>query len=162
ERRHHLRELRAAMVGGADGDHRETKRAQLHRRRACAENARAPPRPGARLHRGTQRAADRGDAAGADRDRGTPLNGTSTISAGGPSRRSRPGPAAGRGALLVALALMLGACSSSLLTAGAPPAGLPGMPRQAQQSPQAPPTPTQREHQRILAAYNGAYDDPKL
>ena len=35
-----------------------------------------------------------------------------------------------------------------------------GAPKQAQQ--QQAPIPTQREHQRILAAYNGAYEDPKL
>src|SRR5262249_18426070 len=38
---------------------------------------------------------------------------------------------------------------------------VPGPPPEAQQQPQ-PPAPTSREHQRILAAYNGAYDDPKL
>jgi predicted Zn-dependent protease len=61
----------------------------------------------------------------------------------------------------VALALLLAGCSSALLSIGAPPGSLPEAPRQAQQQPQ-PPAPTSREHQRILAAYNGAYDDPKL
>src|SRR5260370_2462503 len=60
-----------------------------------------------------------------------------------------------------ALALLLAGCSSALLSIGAPPGSLPEAPRQAQQQPQ-PPAPTSREHQRILAAYNGAYDDPKL
>ena len=60
-----------------------------------------------------------------------------------------------------ALALLLASCSSALLSIGAPPGSLPEAPRQAQQQPQ-PPAPTSREHQRILAAYNGAYDDPKL
>src|SRR5262249_46800656 len=60
-----------------------------------------------------------------------------------------------------AFALLLAGCSSSLLSIGAPPGSLPEAPRQAQQQPQ-PPAPTSREHQRILAAYNGAYDDPKL
>lgn len=60
-----------------------------------------------------------------------------------------------------ALALLLSGCSSALLSIGAPPGSLPEAPRQAQQQPQ-PPAPTSREHQRILAAYNGAYDDPKL
>jgi predicted Zn-dependent protease len=76
---------------------------------------------------------------------------------------------AGRGlapALLTFLGLALAGCSSSILSVGAPPAGLPGMARPAQQSgvaqQQEPPTPTSREHQRILAAYNGAYDDPRL
>ncbi|MGA7490516.1 MAG: M48 family metalloprotease [Xanthobacteraceae bacterium] len=62
--------------------------------------------------------------------------------------------------LIVALGLALAGCSSSLLSVGAPPGSLPEAPRQAQQR-QAP-VPNQREHQRILAAYNGAYDDPKL
>ncbi|HEY7664540.1 MAG TPA: M48 family metalloprotease, partial [Xanthobacteraceae bacterium] len=62
-------------------------------------------------------------------------------------------------ALLAVLSLALGGCSSSLLTAGAPPGSLPLPPRPAQQ--QAP-IPNQREHQRILAAYNGQYDDPQL
>jgi predicted Zn-dependent protease len=58
--------------------------------------------------------------------------------------------------------LLLAGCSSSLLTAGAPPGSLPGIvARQVQQQPQAP-APTSREHQRILTAYNGAYEDPKL
>ena len=64
-------------------------------------------------------------------------------------------------AALAVVALLLAGCSSSLLTAGAPPGSLPGIVRQMQQQPQAP-APTSREHQRILAAYNGAYEDPKL
>jgi predicted Zn-dependent protease len=62
------------------------------------------------------------------------------------------------------LGLALVGCSSSILSVGAPPAGLPGAPPPSQtaEAPQAPPTPTSREHQRILAAYNGAYDDSKL
>jgi predicted Zn-dependent protease len=75
----------------------------------------------------------------------------------------RPGHAAAgyRLALIAVLGLALAGCSSSLLSIGAPPGALPGGPKQAQQQ-QQPPVPTQREHQRILAAYNGAYDDPKL
>ena len=61
---------------------------------------------------------------------------------------------------IAALALVLGGCSSSLLSHGAPTASLPEAPRQAQE--QRAPVPNQREHERILAAYNGAYDDPKL
>ncbi len=64
-------------------------------------------------------------------------------------------------ALVAVLGLALAGCSSSLLSIGAPPASLPEAPRQAQQQQQAP-IPNQREHQRILAAYNGAYDDPRL
>ena len=57
--------------------------------------------------------------------------------------------------------LALAGCSSSLLSVGAPPGALPEAPRQVQQQAQqsAPPS---REHQRILAAYNGAYEDAKL
>lgn len=62
--------------------------------------------------------------------------------------------------LVAALGLALAGCSSSLLTVGAPPGSLPEAPRRAQQ--QQAPVPNQREHQRILAAYNGAYDDPNL
>jgi len=64
-------------------------------------------------------------------------------------------------ALLAVLALVLAGCSSSLLTAGAPPGALPEAPRLAQPQQQNPP-PNAREHQRILAAYNGAYEDPQL
>jgi len=64
-------------------------------------------------------------------------------------------------ALLAVLALALAGCSSSLLTAGAPPGALPEAPRLAQPQQQNPP-PNTREHQRILAAYNGAYEDPQL
>jgi predicted Zn-dependent protease len=67
-----------------------------------------------------------------------------------------------RGGAVLALALLLGGCSSSLLSVGAPPSALPGAPAEAQQQQTQLPAPTQREHQRILAAYNGSYDDPKL
>jgi len=63
--------------------------------------------------------------------------------------------------LFAVLALVLAGCSSSLLTAGAPPGSLPEAPRQVQPQQQSP-APNSREHQRILAAYNGAYEDPKL
>jgi predicted Zn-dependent protease len=70
-----------------------------------------------------------------------------------------------RGCKLAALALavlapVLAGCSSALLSAGGPPAALPQAPTQAQQAPPA--GPAQREHLRILAAYNGSYEDPKL
>ncbi len=64
-------------------------------------------------------------------------------------------------ALLAVLAVVLAGCSSSLLTAGAPPGSLPEAPRLVQPQQQNPP-PNTREHQRILAAYNGAYEDPRL
>jgi predicted Zn-dependent protease len=65
-------------------------------------------------------------------------------------------------AVLAVVASGLAGCSSSLLTAGMPPGSLPEALRQAQQQQQQARAPTSREHQRILAAYNGAYEDPKL
>ncbi len=66
-------------------------------------------------------------------------------------------------AALAAVACVLAGCSSSLLTAGLPPGSLPEAMRQAQQQQQQQArAPTSREHQRILAAYNGAYEDPNL
>jgi predicted Zn-dependent protease len=67
-------------------------------------------------------------------------------------------------ARIAAVGLTLAGCSSSLLSAGAPPGSLPSLPelpRQAQPQQQMPAS-TQREHQRILAAYGGAYEDSKL
>ena len=83
-----------------------------------------------------------------------------------PSRRQARGATGSRIALIAALAASLAGCSSAaLMSIGAPPGTMPGVmpeaPRVAQQAP--PPTgPALREHQRILAAYNGAYEDPKL
>jgi predicted Zn-dependent protease len=58
------------------------------------------------------------------------------------------------------LAPVLAGCSSvALLSAGGPPASLPQAARQAKETP---PDPAQREHQRILAAYNGPYEDARL
>ena len=57
--------------------------------------------------------------------------------------------------------LALAGCSSSLLSVGVPPGSLPQAPRPAQQQAQQS-SPPPREHQRILAAYNGAYEDAKL
>ena len=76
-----------------------------------------------------------------------------------------PGPRCRRLALVVVFGLALAGCSSSLLSVGAPPGSLPEAQRQLQQQQPRPPQPssaTPREHQRILAAYNGAYEDPKL
>jgi predicted Zn-dependent protease len=58
------------------------------------------------------------------------------------------------------LAFVLADCSSSLLSHGVPTASLPEAPRQAHE--QRAPVPNQREHERILAAYNGAYEDANL
>src|SRR4051794_33491404 len=63
-------------------------------------------------------------------------------------------------AVVAALAPVLAGCSSALLSAGGPPTALP---QAARQSPQQEPSgPAQREHQRILAAYGGVYEDPNL
>jgi predicted Zn-dependent protease len=62
--------------------------------------------------------------------------------------------------ICVVLALPLVACSSTLLMTDAPPASLPQVAKLKEQ-PAATAT-GDREHQRILAAYNGSYDDPKL
>jgi len=63
-------------------------------------------------------------------------------------------------AFAVALGFLLAGCSSSLLSQGAPTASLSEAPKQAQE--QQGPVPNQREHERILVAYNGAYEDAKL
>ena len=76
------------------------------------------------------------------------------------ARKRQPGDlsAGGRVALpaIVVLGLMLGGCLTSI----EPPrnAAIAGGPKETA----APQTPATREHQRILAAYNGAYDDPRL
>src|SRR5207244_10957176 len=56
---------------------------------------------------------------------------------------------------VVALGLVLAGCTAIPSTDRQ--VTLPDPPKQAEVQPA-----TQREHQRILAAYNGAYDDPKL
>jgi len=64
-------------------------------------------------------------------------------------------------ALSATFALPLMACSSTLLMTGAPPASLPQAAKLTE--PAAPVTATSdREHQRILAAYNGSYDNSHL
>ena len=62
--------------------------------------------------------------------------------------------------LCAAIALPLMGCSSTLLMTEAPPASLPQAANLKEQS--ATPATVDREHQRILAAYNGSYDDAKL
>ena len=57
----------------------------------------------------------------------------------------------------MALGLVLAGCSSTLLYTEAPTKPIRTAPPSTE-----PPSATQREHQRILAAYNGAYEDPKL
>ncbi len=65
----------------------------------------------------------------------------------------------GRLALVATAGLLLANCSSILLG----PLPQPALPS-AQQKPaeRQPPSASEREHQRILTAYNGAYDDPRL
>jgi len=72
-------------------------------------------------------------------------------------RRIR-GRAATLGAV-IAVVLTLAGCSGDRMIFGVPAAGLNGA---AQPAAAAADTPAQREHQRILAAYGGAYADPKL
>src|SRR5215472_13507903 len=72
-------------------------------------------------------------------------------------RRIR-GRAATPGAV-IAVVLTLAGCSGDRMFLGAPAAGLNGAPQTAAAVAD---TPAQREHQRILAAYGGAYADPKL
>ena len=59
--------------------------------------------------------------------------------------------------IVAGLALLLAGCSATLPT-GSTTAALPDTPKQTTEAVPA----TNREHQRILAAYNGAYDDPRL
>jgi predicted Zn-dependent protease len=68
-------------------------------------------------------------------------------------RRSAPG----RGvALALVLGLMLAGCAAAI--PGPERVGsIPAAPKEASAA-----TPTEREHQRILSAYNGAYDDPRV
>src|SRR3954468_16190838 len=132
------------------------------------------------MGRGAQRAAHRGHPPGADRDRWPELteladrivdaiekHARSRDGAARPAGRRRRMPRALHRVCTIArvgiLGLALAGCSSSLLSVGAPPGSLPSLPqppRQAQQ--QQLPASTQREHQRILAAYGGAYEDARL
>src|ERR1051326_2124947 len=76
----------------------------------------------------------------------------------GTSRRPRWRGAARALALVVMAGSLLAPCSS--LTLGRiPRAALPTDPRPAARQPV---TAADREHQRILTAYNGAYTDPRL
>ncbi|HEY1544598.1 MAG TPA: M48 family metalloprotease [Xanthobacteraceae bacterium] len=62
---------------------------------------------------------------------------------------------------LLAAALALAACSGDRFL-GDQQSVMPTAPPQTAAAPPAPSTPAEREHQRILAAYGGAYDDTKL
>ncbi len=79
----------------------------------------------------------------------------------GTSRRPERGPSSNRRAALAGIAivgLLLAGCSSVLL------GPLPQTPQinQPKQAEKKLPAASAREHQRILAAYNGAYHDPRL
>ena len=58
----------------------------------------------------------------------------------------------------IALALLLGGCLTPSTTTPQQQVSLPDPPPQRA----SPPTASQREHERILASYNGAYQDPRL
>jgi predicted Zn-dependent protease len=58
----------------------------------------------------------------------------------------------------IALGLLLGGCLTPDTTGSVRQVNLPDPPPQRA----APPTAAQREHERILASYNGAYEDPRL
>ncbi len=70
-----------------------------------------------------------------------------------PVAEARPSKSLGA---LLGLSILLAACSGSL-----PPTRSVQLPEPPKQAAEVPPA-AQREHQRILAAYGGAYDDPKL
>src|SRR6202047_2971510 len=171
KRRHDLRQLRTALVGKPHGHDRETQRARLRGRRRAAEASRtcACACVGGwriatdRASRPSGRSRSRSLSADVTAANATPevFGARRAIGAARALRRTfrfahRPSLA-----LAAAFALALGGCSSALLTAGGPPAALPQSPRQAALE-TAPTGHSQREHERILAAYNGAYDDPKL
>ena len=169
KRRHDLRELRTALVGKPHGHDRETQRARLRGRRRAAEK---PGEPARACVGGWRIATDRASRpSGRSRSR--------LLSADVTAANATPEVFGARRALDAARALRRisrsaqrleprarsrvcarpGGCSSALLTAGGPPAALPQSPRQAALE-TAPRRAPQREHERILAAYNGAYDDP--
>src|SRR5262249_31772731 len=139
----------------------QARRERLRGRRASAEKPRGSPPAGARVDRGTQRPAHRGDPPGADRDRRAQLTDLMAIVPAAVRHRKLARAGAGLPAALAAPAPRLGGCSPPLLTAGAPPGSWRGTAPPLLRPPQAA-APTSREHQRILAAYNGAYEDPKL
>src|SRR5262245_28157419 len=118
----------------------------------CGDGLRSAPGRGSR-QRGRNRSRSPSGISESAENVGARGNESRVVSAG-----RRPA----RLACAAVLALALAGCSSSILSVGAPPAGLPGAPQTQQAQRQQPPTPTSREHQRILAAYNGAYDDAKL
>src|SRR6516162_3920565 len=115
--------------------------------RSAAGRASRRPRPS----RSRSPNAD-GNTVSVERNRAAPATGT--------TRDARARSCWRRFALALAiLAPVLAGCSSALISAGGPPAALPQAARQAKAPPQSP---AQREHQRILAAYNGQYDDARL
>src|SRR5437879_4166520 len=105
------------------------------------------------MDRRTQWTADRSDPSGADRNRRFELMQASV----GWGTKSKARSWAGRFSwpAVVGLALTLAGCLAA--TAPERKVSLPEPPKEAGQ-----PAPAIREHQRILAAYNGAYDDPRL
>src|SRR5262249_49586133 len=108
--------------------------------------------PGARLDRGAKRPKDRGKSAGADRGCRTELMQEGVGRNGGTNAHG-----IGRALPVVfALSLALAGC----FAVGAPTnqrGTLPDPPKDS-----GPPPPAVREHQRILAAYSGTYEDARL
>ncbi|MPZ41493.1 MAG: M48 family metalloprotease [Rhizobiales bacterium] len=141
------------MVAGAHGHHIETSGAHLLERRAEPPGAREQAPPRAWLGRGSQRSANRGQPSRADRV------GRSELTIAVQTTR-KPTRTTGRlaGAAAVALGLLLGGCLTPSTSTPPRQVDLPEPP------PQRAPAPTaaQREHERILASYNGAYQDPRL
>ena len=132
-------------------------------------------RSGAWVGRGAQRAAHRGLRPGADRDAPELTEFGSIVDAMSRSQataRTDCGPRAPdaadvqsgmRGCACRRSGCCLAGCSSVLLSVGAAARSLPSLsqpPRQAKR--QKCRRRREREHQRILAAYNGAYKDPRL
>src|SRR5262249_30631692 len=152
KRRHHLRELRQAVVGGLHRHDRQAQRTGVCGGGNRAEDADRAPRPGARMDRGTRRPVGRGDAARADRGGGavTKVRRISTWreSGGGRGRRAAA-------VVVVLLGCALTGCATYVN--GYRPVSLPEEPKQTGTL-----APNQREHQRILATYGGAYQDARL
>jgi len=74
-------------------------------------------------------------------------------------RAARPRSARRGGAAVVLAALLLGACTAGPLATAPPPSSAPAAKTAASPEMSAPEA---REHQRILAAYGGVYNDPRL
>src|SRR5262249_46622078 len=117
--------------------------------------AAGPPCARARVRRAKGRPVDRGAAPGADRGSGAQLNrgGGKGVGSEQGRRAGRRRRGAGRGAVAVGRA----GCAASGRFDPQIIAAISESPRQAETGPAA-----QREHQRILAAYGGTYQDARV